>query len=538
MKNLFGRSVQLQVFLLACLPFLVAHHVRPIPTFYPELIAILIGTGLIVSAAWRYGLSVGIALLSPLIWIALITLQILLGPAPPLHDVLGFSGFVLWAILLAAALRQFMIRMPNGGLSNIFALGLLTGASLNALAAILQISVDGVAGVFYSFDKSVIGNIGQRNLLYSYLMLGVISAIHLHSAGRLARPGLAGLLILLTFALNLTGSRAVLIYTACLVVSIWLVPGLAKDRRHVFGITFATAGIVLFQILHPWLVSIFPGFGESMAERFQTLGAMDQVRLNLLAVAGQMVADHPLLGAGLGTFNQRVFWQPLESVDLLQNLTNTAHAHNIAAQLAGELGLLALIPLLVLLLALYRRRPADGAANWWGWLVPTILIIHSLLEYPLWYAHFLGIFAFSMAFAIPAERKILFPSSSLKIGIAISTAAFLFCIFTVVNDYRRLENYPEARISPIQLVQTFNEIATNPLIGQYARSFLAANLNPAPVRIPEKLALCRQSIEDFADEAVIIACLPIYDLAGHVKEASTLRERVARNGPQHPTQSK
>jgi len=519
--------------MLACLPFLVAHHFQPIPTFYSELFAILLGIGLIVIAAWRYGLSFGAPLLSPLIWIALIGLQILIGPKPRMHDVFGFVGYVVWAILLAAALKQFMTRMPDFKLENIFAAGLLTGASLNALAAILQMSVDNVPGVFYPIEKTLTGNLAQRNLLFSYLMFGIISAIHLYGAGRMPKLALAGLLILLTFAINLSGSRAVLIYTAVLFATIGLARYLEMSRRHIFGIILAVIGVILFQLIHPLVITLIPGLGESIVERFQAQGAVDSVRLNMLIVAGQMVADHPLLGAGLGTFDQHMFWQPIDASGLQHHLTNASHAHNIVAQLTSELGLLALIPLITLLVTLYSRSAVKGQAVWWVWMVTTMLIIHSLVEYPLWYAHFLGIFAFLVAVVVPNQQNSLVSAIKLRATIAISTTVILFCIAWTVNDYRRLENYPTASITPVQLEKAFKEITANPLIGHFAQNFLAVNVSPTSFRIQEKLTLCRQSIEDFADEFVIKACLPIYELAGQVEEARNLRERLSLNGLQH-----
>lgn len=534
MKNYFERSVQFQVFLLASFPFLITHHLMPVPTFYPELLAILIGLGLIICSVWRYGLSFGLPLLSPLIWIGLIGLQILNGQTPSTHDVLGFSGYVLWAIFLATALRQLMNKMPNSGLTNIFAAGLLTGACLNALAAILQVSIEGVPGVFYPLNHGVCGNIAQRNLLYSYLTFGIISAIHLYGKGYLPKLALAALLILLTFAINLTGSRAVLIYTALLVASIGLARNLGMGRRHIIGIALAVTGILFFQVTHSWVMTLLPGLGESMVERFQTQGTIDPIRLNMLAVAGKMITENPLLGGGLGSFDQRMFWQPIESDDSQYSLTNSEHSHNIVAQLAGELGLLALIPLTVLLIALHRQTPADNTARWLGWMVPVILIIHALVEYPLWYAHFLGIFTFFVAYAVPVDRKLITPDLRLKVCVAFSSTVSVFCIFWVAYDYYRLENYLTSRAPAIQIERAFNEISANPFIGHFAQKLLAVNLSPTPNRLHEKLALCRRSFADYADEMVIKACLPIYHLAGQTEYANLLRKRMDHNGLRNP----
>lgn len=530
-KGCFERSIQVQIFLLACLPMLIGHHARPIQTFYPELLAVLIGLGLIATVAWRYGLAFGPTVLSPLLWIGLIGVQALAGRTLHAHDVLGFSGFVLWAVLLAAALRHCVNRLPEGSLSSAFAAGLLAGATYNALAVILQVSVGDLPGIYYPFDGSVVGNIGQRNLLTVYLMLGVVSAIQLYGAQRLPRFGMLAVIVFLTFSLVLAGGRSIVVYMAWLAASLLLVPGLIQDRRRTLGIVAAVAAIIFWELMHPWVIEVLAVPGESITGRFQTQGALDGARQNLLMVAWQQILTHPLLGAGLGSFDQLVFWQALPADGSLRFLSNVEHAHNILAHLAAELGLLALIPLGVLAVALLRRMRADCAVGWWSGVAPGLLILHAMIEYPLWYAHYLGLFACLMAFSLPAGRWQLNSGAGLKLGVAIGLLAALLGMVWLERDYRRLETYPEARLPPVQVFQTFNAIAANPLIGQHARAFLAGNLNPAPVRIPEKLALCQRALSEFVDEAVIMACLPIFDLAGLPAMAQALRERLARNEP-------
>ena len=92
------------------------------------------------------------------------------------------------------------------------------------------------------------------------------------------------------------------------------------------------------------------------------------------------------------------------------------------------------------------------------------------------------------------------------------------------------------RTPPGQIFSEFTAISRNPLIGQHARSFLAANLSPSPNRLPEKLALCRRAIADFADIAVIRACLPIYAMGATPEEANQLRERFKRSVAQSAEQ--
>lgn len=525
------RIISLLVFLLVCVPMLIGHHARPMQTFYPELVAFVLGLGLIGTVAWRFGLSFGLILLSPILWVGLIAAQVIAGRTVFSQDLLGFSGFVMWAVLLATAVRQALVHLPQGLIANVFAVGVLAGATCNALAAFLQVSVADFPGIFFPYNTLVVGNIGQRNLFSAYLMLGIFAAIHLHGTNRLQRPAMLGLLVLLTFAVGLAGGRSVMLYTLWLAASALMIPGLLKDRRRMLGIGVAVGLIVFWEILHPWVMTVLPLPNESIADRLRGQGMFDGVRKSLLAVAWQQFLAHPLLGGGLGAFDQFVFWQALPADSATHYLSNVEHAHNLLAHLAAELGIFALLPVGCLVFAWIRRKPVEPEASWWLWVGPGVLFLHALIEYPLWYVHYLGLFACFLAFTVPPGRLSIRPGLVFKVVIVIFSLLALLGLLRVIDDYRKLETYPEARVPPAQIFQAFNEIAKNPLIGQHARAFLAANLNPAPVRIPEKLALCQRSLAEFADEAVILACLPIFDLAGQHELAQAYRERLARNVP-------
>ena len=122
-----ARRIRALVFLLAALPFVIGHHARPITTFYPELTAFLIGGAVIGCVSWRHGLSVSLAILSPLIWLLLVLLQFAAGTTPALHDALGFSLFIVWAVLLAAALTRFRAQDKTADLETVFASALVAG---------------------------------------------------------------------------------------------------------------------------------------------------------------------------------------------------------------------------------------------------------------------------------------------------------------------------------------------------------------------------------------------------------------------------
>ncbi|MGH8863262.1 MAG: Wzy polymerase domain-containing protein [Burkholderiales bacterium] len=76
----------------------------------------------------------------------------------------------------------------------------------------------------------------------------------------------------------------------------------------------------------------------------------------------------------------------------------TDHAHHLVFHTMAEFGIAgAAVPcagLASLLLAMRRQEPT---AHLWLCAVLAILGIHSMLEYPLWYAYFLGIAALGVS---------------------------------------------------------------------------------------------------------------------------------------------
>ncbi len=517
------------VFLLASAPFLISVHDRPIPTFYPELSAFLIGLAIIGSIAWRHGLSFSWVILSPLLLLGLLGFQSLFQVAPHIQDTLGFVLFIVWAVGLAAAVRSYCRNQNGAGLVDALAFGLMVGGVLNAFAAVIQVSVlvSGFPGVFYPTEISVTGNIAQRNLLASYLVIASIATIHLSATRRLPTAVMVPILLSLSLALSISTARSMLVYTGWMALSVLVLRRFAGDEGRNRGVLFFVASLMLWQLLQPWLAEILPGLGEtSLAERFRSQGLFDGLRTSMLAVAWQMFAEHPWLGAGLGSFDQWVFWRELPAGSAPLYLSNVEHGHNIVAHLAGELGLLAPIPLIVMLLAGFRGKPCEPSANWLALAALGVLILHSLLEYPLWYMHFLALFAVLLAIRLPDVGWHTGTGRLQAIIALVLTGSLALLAVPVVRDFQRMST---TALPPTQLFNVFAEISRNPLIGQHARGFMAANINPAPNRIPYKLALCQQAIGEYADDLVIYNCLPIYDLAGRREEAQQFRNRLSRN---------
>ena len=184
-----------------------------------------------------------------------------------------------------------------------------------------------------------------------------------------------------------------------------------------------------------WSHATHGAFGAE--SRFQGSGIyVSYSRYAVWANALSMIAMHPWLGVGFGEFNFAWTLTPFPG----RPVAFFDHAHNIALQFAVELGL----PLATLVLALmgyalwralrnaidsgripgaqcsqlFRRATAstaveDGGSMQRAAFVMVLMVgMHSLLEYPLWYAYFLlpAAFAFGLCLEKPAENRTIFDS--------------------------------------------------------------------------------------------------------------------------------
>ncbi|MFM8768092.1 MAG: O-antigen ligase family protein, partial [Rubrivivax sp.] len=133
-------------------------------------------------------------------------------------------------------------------------------------------------------------------------------------------------------------------------------------------------------------------------------GDISGSRFRIWADALQLIAAHPWTGVGWGNFN--FAWSLTPSPN--RHTAFFDHTHNLPLQLAVELGVpLALLICGLLLWALWQawRRalaaePAASAAGRCALMMVVLIGLHSLLEYPLWYAYFLLPTAFVWGFAL------------------------------------------------------------------------------------------------------------------------------------------
>lgn len=407
-------------------PSLDFRHLLPRASFYPEWDAFALGLAallpLLSPQSWRKQELPAVALL-PAGLILLVLWQLQLGLIPYAGHALTVALYLLWTILLILLGKHLREIFGLPLLATILAAFLLTGSELQALSAILQnFRWDTPLNhlVLWTHADRVIvnGNLGQANALSDYLALGLVSLGLLYARASLS-GGLTTLLATpLLYGMVLSGSRSGWLYLAAFAAASYVWQRRDEALRPLFR--YAWRLLPAFLLVHgvaqlPWLAG---AVGASPLEKMSNLGGYTQ-RLYLWHEAALVFAQSPWLGAGFGQFGWQHFLHSAELHNPIPDVMGS-HAHNLILQLAAETGL-AGVALLLLVAALWYHgqrqpgrtahpvgsdHPVSGKTGYthpvltpdraWGYSLLLILGIHSLLEYPLWYAYFLGIAAFTL----------------------------------------------------------------------------------------------------------------------------------------------
>ncbi len=234
------------------------------------------------------------------------------------------------------------------------------------------------------------GNLRQRNHFATLTNIGVAALLYLRLQLRDVKggkeTGLSALAVLLAMGNAASGSRTGLL-GLFLVVGLAMVWGRWRERR-VLGIlipaliAYAAAG---------WLLPMLAGDGagsNSAYARLANTGTDCASRLTLWSNMLELISKRPLLGWGWGELDFAHFisdYSGLRQCELLDN------AHNLPLHLAVELG----IPVALLmtgasagLIAWARPWQEKELASQMAWLVLALIMLHSMLEYPLWFGPF------------------------------------------------------------------------------------------------------------------------------------------------------
>lgn len=527
--------------LLPALPALLPHHYQPIPTFHQEWSAAALS---LVALTWllRPGPD-GRVDFPEIAWLPLgllgiaIAQGLLPGAALP-ERLLMFALYLVWAGLMMLLGRRLTADLGLERLADLLAAALLAGALFQALCGFAQATgVARLPWVFVGPAGGLRGNVGQPNNLADLLWLGVASGLYLRSRGLLGWPvASAALLCLIPIAL-LSGSRAIWLYaTALLVLSaVWGGPArrsLLVGSALALALTVAGEALLVTGLLAP------PNPASSAGARLAASGGGDPVRGVLWSTAWRIFLENPLLGAGFGQttrqFLDHVLQLPPRSLPGLPE-----HVHNLPLQVLTELGIVAgaLLVVLGLRWARDRWRQERDCAGWWIAATATIVALHSLLEYPLWYGFFLAPAALVAGAASGRAQPLqLGPRIPLLIGAVVVLGSMLLAVLR--SDYALLEdtvngrlpgNGPQARQEAA--AAALSRLAGQALLRPYVDLTTASLMDDSAAALEIKRATCSRALAFSASREIVFKCAYLEALGGDLEGATLALRRAAAAYP-------
>jgi O-antigen ligase len=540
---------------LCLLPFLIPYHQPPVLSFFPEWLAAALGVAAALAALAGRGFRSEAALPAPALLLALFALYLALraaggGLAYPQASLLA-ALYVLYAVLMIQLGAQLAAAQGHERVAAVLAAFLLAGTLANAAAGVIQyygrpaLLEDVVAELH---GHRAYGNIAQANLYADYLALGAISLLYLWWRGRLRTGAAAAALVLIAAASALAGSRSMLLYAFWLAVLAPLaarLPERARAQRLSRGAIAAAGVIALAQFAVPWLSgALRQGRGAGIIGRFAgPAPETGEPRLAILEAALRVFADAPLVGAGTGEFAGAAFAQGLDP-----SLTRIAQVwtspHNVPLQLLAETGIvgasLALGALFLWALQLARRwRSQPDPALWWLAAAAGVGLLHALIEFALWSAHFLGVTALLLgASATPRPRTAAVSIAARVAGLA-AVAALAVALALVLRDYVRLDT---ARVTgTAATLASADQVARDAATMRALRSGLLAPqaelwiLLGAPLDradLAGKLAMSARVARYWPSNAVLVRRAVLLALDGKAQEAQALLGSALRAFPQ------
>ena len=412
------------------IPFAIGYHVMPVASFYNEIAAFALGLlalyPLVCRRHWQDISVEKVAVIWPALAV-LVVVQYQFGLIPTPSQAFMYVCYLLWAacLTLLGGLHRKLFGLAS--VIRCFCLLIIGVAWFNLAYVGLQFLYK--YGLYQPdfLLASGFGAISQANHFASFNAIAIACLLYLDFLpSRPGRPAWAKAvsgthfylaLTAFTAMLAISGSRSAWLYLgAMLLFALWLARGQAASaagnpvgnpaRTSARRIVTLTLLLLPAFALLQWLMATFAhAFVTTAAERmleFTDASAVGgwKMRLAMWQQSLQLFMQQPWLGTGLAQTRGATYaWTgPLLASG---HPGSYEHPHNLVVQLLSETGLtgalLVLLPLACWCLAFFRQP--DSPEKWWLLSLFAVFAIHSLLEYPLNFAYYLGFAAYLLGLA-------------------------------------------------------------------------------------------------------------------------------------------
>jgi len=335
--------------------------------------------------------------------------------AYPLRSAMG-ALYSIWAALMVLLGAWLAGELGENTVAHSLQWWLAIAGTLVAASGFLQLyhtPLPASIAMVAQPGKLMFGVIGQSNNFANYLGAALLSVAFLRSRGVLGAAATGLVALLLSAGMALSGSRTSWGYMAVSLVFIPLLlrRGSPEAAGKVFRVAaFAFAVFALVQVLNLY-TDVFtgpegrtPSAGERLVRYLDSDNAGgERIRVQLFLYAWLMFLSNPILGAGFGEYG----WRAFELAASLPGPVTAGldrHSHNLFLQLLAETGIAGFACVALPLASWLYRMPWRhlSPARCWALGVLAIMGLHSMVEFPLWHANFLGIFALLFGTASPA----------------------------------------------------------------------------------------------------------------------------------------
>lgn len=495
--------------LLALIPLspLFSVHHGIIVTFTGEAATFTIGLLLILCAAWyrppTYTHGIPYPSLFALAMVVLYGVQAVslpfFYPSQYLIPMILFA----WVGLACLGVERLKACIDPDKLMTALAIGLVIALCANILLGYMQwFKLGHLGGLHYWINMNgVFGAFAQKNQYGNFMMCGCVALAYLYATHKINLANFIGVVLLAAFPMAACQSRSIGLYILALgtylafLAFLWLFKRNTSNKRFFTAIVALIALQVIGQLSYPVLnqkvvkpyilgqkpVATAMQSSKARAKPKAAIARLTDPSANARRLvewkkAWLVFQQNPIIGAGAQSNQQYSFFlqaQPQFSKVVEESLFT--HSHNLFTQMLSETGLVGTgIILAWILFCLYQL--AKGHATPRKMLAMGILLVvlcHSMVEFPLWYAYFFGLLIITTSLAIdkpiplPAPPKI---SRLLLLGLGVAGIGLL-TISAIVMVV--LSNMPSSTggKNPAQDQQNLakiNRIAEIPLYTAYA----------------------------------------------------------------------
>jgi hypothetical protein len=431
---------------LLMLAYLLPYHVYPFNAFYNEWLALLavpIGIALVaeqkiivVRLPWLALIPTGLAII--------IGFQVLLGLLTYSWDaILPIAYLIVATVAILFGASVGAIPQSAEGLYRAIAWAHLVSGLISAALATLQFFgkeahfAPLVMLMGHETTLRPYANLGQANHLALLFCLSIASGWWLYQTDKLRSTIAISMGLWLLWGLILTQSRIgwIIIPLFACTIGAWRKHNHFKQIPISYSVAFVMVYISGVFAL-PWLGSLHGTAIRSVAEH----ASAGSARWVMLQQALEISLSHPWLGAGWNEFGAQ---QVLTGADFATT-EQASHAHNLLMNFAAELGWpITLVIFTTLGYWFYKcclsnkQQKALSKEVAFSTLFFIAVLVHSLVEFPLWYAYIL----IPTSFLLGMVHQEQLGSMGMRFSRGYSLTLILVVIIgmvTIATDYRRV----------------------------------------------------------------------------------------------------